>query len=184
MVLGHPGGLAGAQQRIGIPQKFFGGHGHTGEKRQGRVPASDGHSFLGHDVAPHERGGRIGREERPGPFTKRFLTAAKDFQHFELHPQAINREGPCKQGLGGVQHDQVIAVRVQKRSGDIVRNEGAGNHLHVLEGLRVALENLDQVIITHRYGVLLDEPLVYNVIETPREGPSGITVRVELVTNG
>ena len=46
------------------------------------------------------------------------------------------------------------------------------------------VENLDRVIITHRYGVLLDEPMEYNVIETPREGPSGITVRVELVTNG
>jgi hypothetical protein len=67
---------------------------------------------------------------------------------------------------------------------------GGGDATQVEAGvavLRLPLDtevtNLDKVTITERFGVLLDVPLVYELSEPPRRGPSGLTVRLRLATN-
>jgi hypothetical protein len=67
---------------------------------------------------------------------------------------------------------------------------GGGDETQVEAGeavLRLPIDcditNLDRVRITHRFGMLLDEPLVYDAGQPPRRGPSGLTIRVRLATH-
>jgi len=44
--------------------------------------------------------------------------------------------------------------------------------------------NVNRVRVTHRYGVLLSTPLVYDVIGLPERGPSGLQLNLRLATAG
>lgn len=48
----------------------------------------------------------------------------------------------------------------------------------------IAIENRDRVRITHRFGVLLEKPIMLELTENPRRGPSGLLVDVRRVTDG
>ncbi len=67
----------------------------------------------------------------------------------------------------------------------------------VMEGAQIALPdarlrlplgtsiiNVDRVRVTHRYGVALSTPLVYDVIGLPERGPSGLQLNLRLATEG
>lgn len=66
---------------------------------------------------------------------------------------------------------------------------GGASQVPISEGLlrlpiNTKLSNVDRVTITHRFNVLLEEPVEYEFLEIPRRGPSGLVVKVKLVTNG
>jgi hypothetical protein len=48
--------------------------------------------------------------------------------------------------------------------------------------LNTAIDNLDRVRITHRFGSALATPIIYEVIGQPAQGPSGIVVQLRSVT--
>lgn len=50
--------------------------------------------------------------------------------------------------------------------------------------LGTALANVDRVRVTHRFGVALATPLVYDVIGLPERGPSGLQLNLRLATAG
>lgn len=65
---------------------------------------------------------------------------------------------------------------------------GAGDETQAEAGearLRLPIDTdisrLERVRVTHRFGVLLDEPPEYDLTETPQRGPSGLWVRLKRV---
>jgi hypothetical protein len=45
------------------------------------------------------------------------------------------------------------------------------------------ISNLDRIELTHRFGVLLPEPALFEISGDPRRGPSGLLVDVRRVTS-
>lgn len=46
------------------------------------------------------------------------------------------------------------------------------------------ITNLDRIKVTHRHGVELDTPLVFEIIGQPRRGPQGLLLELKTLTDG
>lgn len=46
------------------------------------------------------------------------------------------------------------------------------------------LENLDRIIVTYRHGVLMSDPLTFEILGQPMRGPSALVMNLKLVTDG
>ena len=58
------------------------------------------------------------------------------------------------------------------------------NEVRLRFPLDTRIDNLDRLRVTHRFGVLQDEPATYELLEQPRQGPSGLLVRARKVSDG
>jgi hypothetical protein len=72
-----------------------------------------------------------------------------------------------------------------------------GKSTEVMDGAQVVLTDgkmrlpmdtvlvtTDRIRLTHRYGVALSTPLVFDIIGAPAQGPMGVVVNLRLVTDG